>query len=136
MSLLDAFKHKEKPAAAKGSSVAKEEKKPEKAVVKPATKKSAKSDIPFLTLESPHVTEKASILAEDNKYVFKVSDRSNKIEIKKAVKELYHVKVESVNIIKIHRKKKRVGRKFGWKKGYKKAIVEIKKGQKIEIMPR
>jgi len=134
MALLDIFKHK------------KEERKPEvkpEPVKKPAVKKApkpivkkAKNDIAAKVLRSPHVTEKASLLAEENKYVFNVSQRSNKIEIKKAVEGLYGVKVVNVNIIKIKRKKKRVGRNFGWKKGYKKAIVEIKKGQKIEVMPR
>ncbi|MBU2544834.1 50S ribosomal protein L23 [Patescibacteria group bacterium] len=90
----------------------------------------------FKVLESPHVTEKASELAEKNKYSFKVSKRSNKTEVKKAVEELYGVSVVNVAIINIHRKKKRVGRTMGFKNGYKKAIVEIKKGQSIEVMPR
>ena len=89
-----------------------------------------------MILKSPHITEKASILAESNRYVFKVNSRSNKIEIKKAVEGLYGVKVESVNIIIQKRKKKRVGRRIGYKTGYKKAIVEVTKGQKIDIMPR
>lgn len=132
MSLLDVFKHKHKETE---KPVVKEI---PVSVPKKTVKKAGKikTDIPFKVLESPHVTEKASILSEANKYVFKVSERSNKIEIKKAVEELYGVKVVNVNIIKIHRKKKRIGRNFGWKAGHKKAIVEIKKGQKIEIMPR
>jgi len=133
MALLDVFKHKEVEKEAI-KPVVKVEKKEIKKAVKKTNK--VKTDIPFKVLESPHVTEKASILSEANKYVFKVSERSNKIEIKKAVEELYGVKVVDVNIIKIHRKKKRIGRNFGWKAGHKKAIVEIKKGQKIEIMPR
>ncbi len=139
MALLDVFKHKNKrPASAKAP--AGEEKKPEKmvekAVAKKVTSRKVKNDIAAKVLKSPHVTEKASILAEANKYVFNVYERSNKIEIKKAVEGLYGVKVEGVNIIKIKRKRKRFGRKFGWKAGYKKAIVQIKKGQKIEVMPR
>ena len=114
----------------------KPEKKPEKkTTVRPLAKKKSVSTA-YKVLLSPHVTEKATGLGEKNKYVFNVWPNSNKIEIKKGVESLYGVSVVGVNIINIHRKKIRVGRKEGWKKGYKKAIVEIKKGQKIEIMPR
>ena len=145
MALFDIFKkgrRKEKeiiPAKAKKSA---EEKKPIekksteiKTAKKPfVSKKSIK--MAYKILESPHVTEKAGDLTEKNKYSFKVSKRSNKAEVKKAVEELYGVNVINVAIINIHRKKKRVGRTKGFRKGYKKAIVEIKKGQSIEIMPR
>jgi len=136
MGIFDSFKHKKEE-------VKKEVvKKPvKKASVKPAPVKSApvkesKTGIAYKSLESPHVTEKSSLLIEENKYTFKVTPRSNKIEIKKAVEDLYGVNVVNVSIINVHRKKRRVGRKFGFKKGYKKAIVEIKEGQKIEIMSR
>ncbi len=81
-----------------------------------------------------HVTEKSNDLLQDNKYVFKVNTKTNKSEIKKAVESLYKVDVSDVKIINIPKKKIRVGRREGWKKGYKKAIVEIKKGQKIESL--
>ncbi|KPJ55009.1 hypothetical protein AMJ47_02440 [Parcubacteria bacterium DG_72] len=88
-------------------------------------------------LAEPHITEKATYLEKDNKYVFKVFVKANKTEIKKAVESLYGVNVEKVAIINIPRKKRRAGRqREGWRKGYKKAVVEIQKGQKIEIMPR
>lgn len=87
-------------------------------------------------LVAPHITEKATNLAEENKYTFKVTDKSNKIEVKKAVESNYGVDVVGVRIINIPRRKKRVGRNEGWVKGYKKAIVEVKKGQSIEILPR
>ena len=139
MALLDIFKHKRKekevvPAKAKKPI----EKKPVavKPVKKVVAKKKGNVKLAYKILESPHVTEKASVLAESNKYSFKVSKRSNKTEIKKAIEELYGVRVIKVAIINIHRKKKRVGRTMGFKKGYKKAIVEIEKGQSIEVMPR
>ncbi|MDP2909463.1 MAG: 50S ribosomal protein L23 [bacterium] len=88
-------------------------------------------------LVSPHVTEKAAGLEEKNKYVFRVSDRANKTEIKKAVRQVYGVNVEDVKIINVHPKKRRVGKRGeGWRKGYKKAIIRIEEGQKIEILPR
>ena len=86
-------------------------------------------------LLSPRITEKTTNLASEGKYVFEVFKEANKIEVKKAVEELYGVKVEKVNIINIPRKRRRIGRNLGWKKGYKKAIVKLKKGQKIDIMP-
>ena len=102
--------------------------------VKP--KKALKGTDAWKSLFSPHVTEKATDLAGHNQYIFKVFKRTNKNEIKKAVQSLYGVDVEKVRIINVHRKKKKMGRNIGWKKGYKKAIVKIKKGQEIEVLPR
>ncbi|MEA3452885.1 MAG: 50S ribosomal protein L23 [Patescibacteria group bacterium] len=87
-------------------------------------------------LKRPHITEKATELTSENQYMFRVSSRSNKIEIKKAVSDVYGVKVESVRIINVPPKKRRLGKTQGWRKGYKKAIVKIKKGQEIEVLPR
>ncbi len=87
-------------------------------------------------LKTPHVTEKAADLAEKNQYVFKVWPRVNKTEIGKAIEDIYGVDVLSVRIIKVPRKQRRLGKIQGWRKGYKKAIVKIKEGQKIEIMPK
>ena len=82
------------------------------------------------------MTEKATELAKKNQYVFKVWPRANKVEIKKAIEDIYGVDVVSVKIIKVPRKRRRLGRISGWRKGYKKAIVKIKEGQKIEVLPR
>ena len=116
-------------------SVKEEPKKEEKKIVPPRPRKKDVKIAPFV-LESPHIAEKSTDLLEINQYVFKVSDRSNKIEIKKAVQELYGVDVVSVRIINVPRKKRRIGRTQGWRQGYKKAIVKLKKGQEMEIMPR
>ncbi|OGZ69917.1 MAG: 50S ribosomal protein L23 [Candidatus Staskawiczbacteria bacterium RIFCSPHIGHO2_12_FULL_38_11] len=83
-------------------------------------------------VKEPHISEKSTYLAEDNKYVFKVYQNANKPEIKRSVEGIYGVNVLSVNIIKIPNKKRRIGRTEGFKKGYRKAIVTIKEGQKIE----
>lgn len=87
-------------------------------------------------LSKPQITEKATFLMEKNQYIFQVFKVATKPEVKKAVQEVYGVDVEKVRIINVDRKKKRLGRTTGWKKGYKKAIVTIKKGQEIELIPR
>ena len=102
------------------------------------SKKSAekKERLAWRVIKEPHITEKATLLAERNEYVFKVFPKANKPEIKKAIEEIYGVDVEKVRIINVPRKKRRRGRVEGWRKGYKKAIVKIKEGQVIEILPR
>ena len=85
-------------------------------------------------LVSPHVTEKATMLSSDNQYIFKVFPRANKTEIKRAIESLYNVKVIGVKIIIVGGKTRRSGKALGWKKGYKKAIIRIKQGQKIETV--
>ncbi len=99
-------------------------------------KSEKKAGIGHQTLKFPHITEKATALAERNQHVFKVYPKANKIEIKKAIENIYGVDVISVKIINIPRRKRRLGKILGWRKGYKKAIVRVKEGQKIEIMPR
>jgi len=90
---------------------------------------------PFV-LESPQITEKASFLEGKNQYVFKVFKRATKQEIKKSVEEVYGVRVVKVRTITVPRTQRKLGNTKGWSKGYKKAIVKIKEGQKIEIVPR
>ncbi|MEK7510484.1 MAG: 50S ribosomal protein L23 [Patescibacteria group bacterium] len=84
----------------------------------------------------PHVTEKATALVKKDQYIFVVSRDATKIEIKKSVKQLYGVDAQSVRVIHIPPKQMRFGRTQGVKKGYKKAIVKLKAGQKIEVLPR
>lgn len=114
------------------------EAKTEKKIEKPSTPKKSKKSIgdAYKILSCPHVTEKAGDLAGKNQYVFKIFSNANKTEVKKAVEEVYNVDVVKVMIINIPKRKRRLGRIEGFRKGYKKAIVEIAKGQKIEIMPR
>ena len=90
----------------------------------------------YRILKTPQVTEKATDLVKKNQYVFKVSSRANKNEVKKAIESVYGVDVISVRIINVPAKRRRLGRQRGWRKGYKKAIVKIKTGQKIEVLPR
>jgi len=79
------------------------------------------------------VTEKSAANAEKGVYTFKVAKDANKIEIKDAVEKAFGVKVASVNTINTKPKKKRVGRYFGTKKSYKKAIITLKDGENINL---
>ncbi len=79
----------------------------------------------------PIITEKSTRLVEENKYTFEVAKKANKVEIKKAIEEIFKVKVESVNTINVLPKKKRMGRYEGTTSAYKKAIVAVAEGQKI-----
>ena len=78
-------------------------------------------------------TEKGSKLEPSGKYLFEVSPRANKIQIKMAVEEIYNVKVESVNTSIAPGKRKRVRQDFGYTADWKKAVVTLKEGQKIEV---
>ena len=81
----------------------------------------------------PIITEKATIISEQNKTVFKVHDKANKKIIKKNIEKLFKVNVVKVNIINQKTKTKmRQGRK-SFKSGYKKAIITLKKGQSIDL---
>lgn len=102
----------------------------------PKPKKGKKLGMAYSILKSLHVTEKATDLSKNDQYVFRVFPKTNKPEIKKAIEEIFGVDVLSVNIIKTPSKRRRLGRTFGWRKGYKKAIIKVKKGQKIDILPR
>ncbi len=79
----------------------------------------------------PLVTEKSTALMEEGKYVFKVAKSANKIEIGKAVEEIFKVKVADVNTINVTGKMKRMGRTMGRRPSYKKAIVKLAAGETI-----
>lgn len=96
--------------------------------------KEAKAGFSYDIVKEPHISEKGSYLAEANQYIFRVAPQANKSEVGKAIKGIYGVDVLSVNMIKIPAKKRRVGKTQGFRKAYKKAVVTIKEGQKIEIL--
>lgn len=87
----------------------------------------------YEVLKRPIITEKSMKLVEMGKYTFEVSQDANKIEIKNAVKEIFKVDVQKVNLINGKAKKKRVGKHSGLTAKVKKAIVTIKPGQSIDI---
>ena len=83
---------------------------------------------------APVVTEKtANITADGKKVVFKVKKNVNKVQIKQAVEEAFGVKVTNVNTINVRPKKKRVGRYTGATKAYKKAVVTLAEGSKLDL---
>ena len=88
---------------------------------------------PNQVLLAPVVSEKSYSLQSDRKYTFKVHKDAHKTQIRQAVEELFDVHVENVNILKVQAKPKRRGLSKGTRPGWKKAIVELKAGDKIDI---
>jgi len=85
------------------------------------------------SVRHPIITEKATILSEQNKTVFKVHKGANKKSIKKNIEKIFKVNVIKVNIINTKTKKKIKQGKLSTKSGYKKAIITLKKGQSIDL---
>ena len=88
---------------------------------------------PAQVLIEPVVSEKSYHQITENRYTFKVHKDAHKTQIRQAVEQLFEVKVERVNIVKVQAKPKRRGRILGSKPGWKKAIVQLRKGDTIEI---
>jgi len=88
---------------------------------------------PTEILISPVVSEKSYSHIPERKYTFKVHKDAHKTQIRQAVEELFEVRVERVNIIKMQPKPKRRGVSRGTKPGWKKAIVQLREGDTIEI---
>ncbi len=78
-------------------------------------------------------TEKGTFLEPERKYLFQVDSRANKVAIKNAVQEIYNVKVDSVHVMNMPGKRKRVRQEVGYTAHWKKAVVKLKEGNKIEI---
>lgn len=87
----------------------------------------------YQVILSPHITEKASLMNQDNKYVFKVSGASGKIEIKKSIEKMYKVKVKSVRVLNMPSKFRQVGKFEGTKSGFRKAIITLRDGYRIDL---
>jgi large subunit ribosomal protein L23 len=87
---------------------------------------------PYRIILRPVITEKSTLLKEKNREVcFEVNPKANKIEIKKAVEQLFKIKVERVRVQNKRGKMRRVGRSAGKKKDWKKAYVKLKEGEKM-----
>ena len=80
---------------------------------------------------SPVISEKTHAELEKNKYTFRVAPQATKVQIRKAVEVIFKVSVEEVNIMNKRKKRKALGRYVGKTSSWKKAIVTVKKGQKI-----
>lgn len=83
-------------------------------------------------IRRPIITEKSALLAEKAVYTFEVAKDANKVEIKKAIEEIFNVKVVAIRTVNVHRKAKRMSRYEGFKTAYKKAIVRLEPGQTIK----
>lgn len=150
MSLLDKLK-KDKPEVKKTTKAATVSKKEETAKtesmqdlygggseIKATTgtakaKKDKKFGNAYRVLVKPVITERAAHLGTENKYVFAVKPETNKIEVAKAIQEVYGIKPVSVNVITMRGKKVRFGKRKGERKGWKKAIVTLPAGKTINI---
>jgi large subunit ribosomal protein L23 len=87
----------------------------------------------FEVIRRPLVTEKNTALQSQNKYAFEVSKDSNKEQVKEAIEKAFKVNVIAVNIITVRGREKRVGRKKMMVSPWKKAVVTLKTGDKIQI---
>ncbi len=83
---------------------------------------------------APVVSEKSTLLAEQNKYVFKVKKTANKKTIKQAVELMFNVEVDSIHVLNVKGKTKRYGRFIGSRSDWKKAYVKLKAGHNIDLV--
>jgi len=88
---------------------------------------------PYDVLRRPLVTEKNTAMQMQGKYVFEVADRANKAQVKEAVETAFKVEVIQVNVMTVHGKRKRMGRREVQKPSWKKAVITLKPGDKIEL---
>lgn len=82
---------------------------------------------------APHITEKSTLLSENNAVVFKVADSATKPQIKAAVEALFKVKVKAVNTLRVKGKTKLFRGRPGQRSDYKKAMVTLAEGQRIDV---
>ena len=87
----------------------------------------------FDKIISPHITEKSTNLSEQNKIIFKVPNKANKINLKKNIEKIFKVNVTKINIINRQNRVKLTRGKKVKVQGYKKAIITLKKGQSIDL---
>jgi len=87
----------------------------------------------YEVLRRPLITEKNTMLVEQNKYAFEVARNANKPQIKDAVEKAFKVKVASVNVMCVPGKMRRAGRQRGMTSPWKKAVVTLEPGHKIEL---
>lgn len=87
----------------------------------------------YEVLRRPVITEKNTMLSAAGKYAFEVDRRANKLLVKQAVEQIFKVNVVGVNIVSVPGKMKRVGRSRGMTPSWKKAIVTLPPGERIEL---
>jgi len=87
----------------------------------------------YQVLRKPLVTEKGTVLQQTGKYCFVVADKANKWEVKRAVEVAFKVDVTDVNIMNMHGKQRRMGRRIFREPSWKKAVVTLAEGQSIQL---
>ena len=88
---------------------------------------------PYEVLRRPLITEKDTVLQAQGKYAFEAAGKANKPQIKQAVEKAFNVKVTAVNIMTVPGKRRRIGRQIVLTPSWKKAIVTLQPGDKIEL---
>ncbi|MDA0265348.1 MAG: 50S ribosomal protein L23 [Cyanobacteria bacterium] len=86
-------------------------------------------------IRRPIVTEKATLLLENNQYTFEVMPRATKPEIKAAIESLFNVKVTGISTLNPPRKQRRMGKFAGYRATYKRAVVTLAAGDSIPLFP-
>lgn len=90
---------------------------------------------PFRVVRKPHVSEKTTDLIQNrNTYVFEVDPEATKTDIRDAIAKIWDVKVESIRVINVRGKAKRMGRISGFSRSWKKAIVKLAEGSGIDVL--
>lgn len=87
----------------------------------------------YEVIRRPVITEKSTALQEQDKYVFEVAEAANKLQIKEAVETVFKVSVLDVNVMRVRGKWRRIGKGRGMTRSWKKAIVTLASGQRIEL---
>lgn len=89
---------------------------------------------PYEVLKRPLLTEKTNLQSDtENRYSFEVDRRANKLQVKEAVEKAFNVKVVAVNIMNMPSKQRRMGRQIGHRPAWKKAVVKLAAGQRIQL---
>lgn len=89
---------------------------------------------PYEVLRRPLLTEKTNLQSDtENRYSFEVDRRANKLQVKEAVEKAFNVKVVAVNIMNMPSKQRRMGRQIGHRPAWKKAVVKLAAGQRIQL---
>lgn len=139
MGILEKFKSKKEQELSgdivEDTKVVKETTETDGAKKKPAAKKTAKvipADLSGIVLR-PLVTEKAAIVAHGGQYTFVVATKANRVQVKSAIRAMYGILPESVNIMCMRGKAVRFGRSNGQRASWKKAIVTLPKGKTIDV---
>jgi len=104
-----------------------------KGKLSPANKDRKLKSMAYRFLIKPHITEKSSILASHSKYIFETAKQANKYSISQAIYDIYNIKPIKVNIINQVGKIVTKGKTSGKRKDWKKAVITLPKGSKIEV---